>query len=165
MVFWEERQSHSTSLRGGLRRVLLIVLRSMLSLGCKKKDVGTVRVSLEQKDEEYNSISTPTQISVTVPNAEASFDKSGEEIYNNNGVRIVSKMIVANNFGYNNDMHVLLYPESNSGNTISVDHVYDSLSINGYMTDYSFSSIEIPNGGFGLVEIKLWESSLEDNKI
>lgn len=129
------------------------------------KDVGTVRISLEQKDEEYSSISTPTQISVTVTNEEASFDKSGEEIYNNNGVRIVSKMIVANDSGYSDDMHVLLYAENKSGKTISIDDVYDSLSINGYMTDYSFSSIEIPNGEFGLVEIELWESSLEDNMI
>lgn len=129
------------------------------------KDVGKVSVSLEQKDEEYNSISTPTQISVTVPNAEASFDKLGEEIYNNNGVRIVSKIIVSDDSGYSNDMYVLLYAENNTGKTISIDDVYDSLSINGYMTDYSFSSIEIPNGDFGLIEIKLWESSLEKNNI
>lgn len=129
------------------------------------KDVGTVHISLEQKDEEYNTIGTPTQISVTVPNIEASFDKSGEEIYNIDGVRIVSKMIVPSDSEYNNDMYALLYAENNSGKTISIGDAYDSLSINGYMTDYSFSSIEIPNGEFGLVKIKLWESSLEDNKI
>ena len=43
--------------------------------------------------------------------------------------------------------------------------MYDSLSVNGFMTDYSYYSKELADGECAVLEIKLWESSLEDNKI
>ena len=62
-------------------------------------------------------------------------------------------------------MYVLLLAENKSGKTLTIDDVYDSLSVNGFMTDYSYYSKEIQNGESAVLEIKLWESSLEDNKI
>lgn len=62
-------------------------------------------------------------------------------------------------------MYVLLLAENKSGKTLTIDNVYDSLSVNGFMTDYSYYSKEIKNGEIAVLEIKLWESSLEDNKI
>ena len=62
-------------------------------------------------------------------------------------------------------MYVLLLAENSSGKTLSIDDVYDSLSVNGFMTDYSYYSKELRNGESAVLEIKLRESSLEDNKI
>ena len=46
-----------------------------------------------------------------------------------------------------------------------IDDAYDSLSVNGFMTDYSFSGQELADGESAALVIQLWESSLEENQI
>ena len=62
-------------------------------------------------------------------------------------------------------MYVLLLAENTSGRTLTIDDTYDSLSVNGYMTDYSFYSAELADGESAALEIRLQESSLEENQI
>ncbi len=129
------------------------------------KEIGTVSLSLKQKNADGDDITEEIPIEIKIPDAKAEFDKAGKEIYNSNGLRIVSKTIIEDSSEYSADMYVLLLAENIDENTLSIDDVYDSLSVNGYMTDYSCYSQELNSGESAVIEIKLWESSLEENKI
>lgn len=128
-------------------------------------EIGSVSLSLSQRDSEGTSITDAVPVEVVVPNVKAEYDSSGEEVYNQGGLSIVAKTILENSSEYIDDLNVLLLAENNSGKTLSVHDVYNSLSVNGFMTDYSYYSKEIENGQSAALVIKLRESSLEDNKI
>lgn len=129
------------------------------------KTIGSISLSLTQRNSDGNNLTEAVPVNIVVPNTKLEFDASGTEVYNANGLRIVSKTVLEDSSEYSADMYVLLLAENNSGKTLSIDDVYDSLSVNGFMTDYSYYSKELRNGESAVLEIKLWESSLEDNKI
>lgn len=128
-------------------------------------DVGSVSLSLGQRDEEGLEIAAETPVEIVIPGVNASFDASGTEVYNSNGLRIVSKALLEDPSDHSADLHVLLLAENTSGKTLTVADVYDSLSVNGFMADYSFYSRELANGESAILKIDLWESSLEENQI
>lgn len=127
--------------------------------------IGSISLTLTQRNFDGNNITKEVPVNIVVSNSKSEFDTSGTEVYNTNGLRIVSKTVIEDSSEYSADMYVLLLAENNSGKTLSIDDVYDSLSVNGFMTDYSYYSKELRNGESTVLEIKLWESSLEDNKI
>lgn len=129
------------------------------------EEVGSVSVSLTQRNSDGKAITDPVKVEVVNPGVAAEYDFSGEEIYSKEGLRIVSKTIWEDPSEYSTYMYALLLVENNSGKTLTIDEVYDSLSVNGFMTDYSFYSHEIKNGERAVLKIYLLESSLEENKI
>ena len=100
-----------------------------------------------------------------MPGGQAQFNADGAEVYNNGGLRIVSKGVVEDGLEYSSMMHVLLLVENNSGRTLSVGDKYNSLSVNGYMTDYICYTQELKDGETAIFPIDLWKSSLEKNQI
>ena len=86
-------------------------------------------------------------------------------MYNNNGLRIITKAVMEDTSDYGADLYVLLLAENHSGKTLTIADVYDSLSVNGVMTDYSYYSQELGDGASAALIVKLWESSLEENQI
>lgn len=48
---------------------------------------------------------------------------------------------------------------------IPIGDGYSSLSVNGFMTDHSYYSLELGDGQSAVSEIKLWEFSPADNQI
>lgn len=54
--------------------------------------------------------------------------------------------------------------ENNSGKALTIGDVYGSLSVNRFMTDYSYYSQKLGYEQSAVIEIKLWESSLTDNQ-
>ena len=127
--------------------------------------VGTVSLSLGQYNADGIEISAETPIKIVVPDVDISFDGTGTEVYNSGGLKIMFKTIVKDPSDYSSDLHVLLMAENSSGKTLTIEDAYDSLSVNGFMTDYSYYSQELGNGQSAAIEIKLWESSLADNQI
>jgi hypothetical protein len=128
-------------------------------------EIGSVSLSLTQRNSEGDDITDGKKIEVNIPNVETKYDSSGKEVYNNNGLRIVQKTIIEDSSEYSDDMYILLLAENNSGKTLAIDDEHDSLSINGFMTDYLFYSNEIENGESTVIEISLMESALEDSGI
>ena len=106
-----------------------------------------------------------TPVEIVVPEVDAAFDGTGTEVYHSDGLKIVLKTLAEDPSDYSSDLHVLLLAENNSGKTLAVDDAYGSLSVNGFMTDYSYYSQELSDGQSAVLEIKLWESSLADNQI
>lgn len=55
--------------------------------------------------------------------------------------------------------------ENNYGETIIVDDVYNSLSVNGFMVNGWLYSMEIPRGGMAAMNLELTASSLEEMQL
>lgn len=127
------------------------------------EEIGSISLSLSQYDPDGNEIADKTAIEVLVPGVKSTYDASGQEVYNSGGLRIAAKTILEDDYG--SDLYVLLLAENHSGKTLSIDDVYDSLSVNGFMTEYSYYSKELADGECAVLEIELWGSSLEENKI
>lgn len=88
-------------------------------------------------------------------------DDSGDEIYNENGIRIISK-------GVSDDMlyhYVLLTIINDSPAMIYVSDAMGTASVNGFMVDYSTYSRTMEPGQAGAMKYGISKSSLEDNKI
>lgn len=129
------------------------------------RDVGTVSLYLGQYGEDGDELAAETPVEIAVPGTSAQFDVSGNEIYNDNGLRIVAKTVLEEASEYSADFYVMLLAENNSGNLFTIRDVYDSLSVNGFMTDYSYYSQDVKGGESAVLTIKLRESSLEENRI
>ena len=128
-------------------------------------DIGSVSLSLGQRNEDGLEIAAEIPVEIVIPGVSAEFDTIGTEVYNDSGLRIVTKGVLEDPSDYSNDLYVLLLAENNSGKTLTIDDVYDSLSVNGYMTEYSYYSQELEDGGAAALVIQLRESSLEENQI
>lgn len=64
---------------------------------------------------------------------------------------------------YSVDLQLTL--QNNSGKALTIGDAYGSLSVNGFMTDYSYYNQELGDRQSAVIGIKLWESSLADNQI
>ena len=60
---------------------------------------------------------------------------------------------------------MLLLAENNSGKALTIDDAYDSLSVNGFMTDYFYFSQALEDGEAAALVIQLGGSSLKENQI
>lgn len=83
----------------------------------------------------------------------------GEELYNQDGIRIVGKYVDEDSFW---GAGVLLYIENNYGENVIVQ--CDNMSINGFMVTPYFSST-VNNGRMALDNITIMSSDLENNNI
>ena len=88
-------------------------------------------------------------------------NNKGDEVYNENGIRIISKGLMEDTSEYSKDINMLFLVENNSSEIIEIDDSYDSLSVNGYM----IGSREIPAGKCALVDVEIDDSSLQDSGI
>ncbi len=152
----------------GKKSVAVIELYSVLNksywnaLGLK--DITSVDLTLNIEDQDGIALAAPAALSVKISDRNP-FDSTGAEVYNANGIRVISKGVFESDSDYDDDLHPILLVENNSGKTIRVYDVYDSLSVNGFMMDYYFTSVEIDDGACAVVEIDLYDSSLKKNKI
>lgn len=128
-------------------------------------EVGNVALKVSFKDGDSNEVANPAHISIDIPGAESTFSMEGTEIYNGNGIRIVSKGVFADPSEYSDDLHILLVAENTSGKTLALHDVYDSLSINDYMATYSFYTTTMEDGSCVMIDILLWGYGLEDINI
>lgn len=158
----------SDAVNPGKRLIVGIELSSILPEtywdGFGIEEIACVDVTLNMEDEDGIPVANPAIISAKMSEA-APLDASGIEVYNANGIRIVSKGIFESDADYGDDLYVAFLAENNSGKTIRIADVYDSVSVNGFMTDYSLYAIELDTGESAVVDVELWDTSLERNKI
>ena len=128
-------------------------------------EVGNAALKVSFKNDDNEEISNPAFLSIDIPGANNSFSMEGTEVYNGNGVRIISKGVYADPSKYSDDLHILMVAENTSGRTLLLDNVYNSLSVNDYMTAYSFYSKTIEDGASVMIDIRLWGYGLEDINI
>lgn len=153
----------------GKRRVSALTLSSELDEHYQEifgiSEIGLITYNLEIKDTNYDTIGSPQILTLSVPSASAEHDASGEELYQSNGLRIVSKGLVPDPFELSDDIHLLLLVENGSAEELCFDIIDDSISINGYMTDFlCFSNWVVP-GNSAVLKVELDGSSLEKNGV
>jgi len=129
------------------------------------EEIGQVTYSFEPKDNDYNTLVVPQTLTLEVHGGDASYDPSGEELYQEVGIRVVFKGVVKDSFEYSDDIHLLLLVENSSLERLTFDINYDSVSLNGYMTDFLCYGRTVAPGGSGVVDVALDGSSLEENGI
>lgn len=126
-------------------------------------NIATIGFAVAQEDMSYSSLVDEQRVLISIPGMVATFNTIGTEVYNKNGIRIISKGLVLEDSSFSSDIFLILLVQNNSETTIKIDDEYKSFSVNNTMsTLYSCSSVEIPNGEWGLMRITLWNSSLEN---
>lgn len=119
---------------------------------------------LGKKDTKYNQLIDPEDISISISD-DASFNRAGTELYQADGIRIVAKGLVADSASYSDDIHLMLLVESEFDDSVSVDVDYNSVSVNGYMTDFLCFSNTVEPGHSMILDVELQDSSLDTNGI
>lgn len=131
---------------------------------CGLNEVNSVGLSLKVLNNDQTEICSGS-ITVTANASGAAFSADGAEVYNKNGVRIISKGLFGGEYDSDDNYYLLLLVENSSGKPLTVDDKYDSLSVNGYMTDYFFGVAELGAGETQVLKIRLDCDSLTENKI
>lgn len=153
------------SINSGKTRIVQIDILNTVDELCQEafniKQIGNIELEVGFVDDDIQDIASPTKISIDIPNVDVSFDSTGKEVYNSNGLRIVSKGIFDDDSKYSDDKHIILLFENTSENDITVNDKYNSLSVNGFMTDYSFYSVRLEAGKNAVSDIRLWGFGLE----
>lgn len=153
----------------GKRRVITMNLSNMLD-GLDRsafglEEIGQVAYSFEPKDSDYDTLVVSQILDLEVSGRNASYDPSGEELYQEDGIRVVFKGVVKDSFEYSDDIHLLLLVENGSPERLTFDIDYDSVSVNGYMTDFLCYGQMVSSGGCGVLDVDLTSSSLQENGI
>lgn len=159
----------SNSLNPGKRRVAVLNLSSMLDEAYWDiyglADIADITFSFAPKNLEYVDLKAPEDLTVTLPGVSGSYDASGETLYDEGGVQIVYKGLVDDSSDYSDDIHALLLVSNGTDRPFSADVAYDSLSANGFMTDFLCYGKTVPAGGGAVMDVELQGSSLEENGI
>lgn len=129
------------------------------------KEVGSISLSLNQCNSDGDEITDPVSIEVVIPDVKAEYDSTGREVYNNNGLRIVSKTVIEDSLETTEDMYILLLVENNSGTTLTVDNMIDILTVNGYTGGCGCYGKKIENGESAVLEIQLYPYTVEEENI
>lgn len=98
---------------------------------------------------------------IAISDGKGTFDASGNEVYNSNGIRIVTKGLQEDEI----NVYALMLVENTSGNTVAIYDVYNSLSVNGFMTDFFFSDQEVKNGESAVMVLDLPKMYLEESDV
>ena len=152
---------------GGKHRIIAMNLSNMLDESYRAafglENIGQVAYTFEPKDSDRDTLVVPQTLTLTVPGGSASYDGSGEELYQEDGIHIVSKGLAPDSFELSDDIHLLLLVENSTNQALTFDVDYDSVSVNGFMTDFICYSRTVAPGGSGVLDVELMGSSLEEN--
>jgi len=120
---------------------------------------------LKVRDKDYKNVLAEKKIFLLFNEDVASIDTSGTEVLNEDGIRIVAKGLYEDSSKYSEDIHLVMLLENDFSKTIQIDDVYNSLSVNGFMTDYSLYSKVIESGERCVIDIEIKADSLTENGI
>lgn len=153
----------------GKRRVITMNLSNMLEDSYREvfglETIGEAAYSFELKDSDRDTLVAPRRLALSVPGGGTSFDPSGEELYQEDDIRVVAKKLVPDDFDLSDDVHLLLLVENGTSQALHFDVDYDSVSVNGYMTNFICYGMQAAPGGSAVLDLELMDSSLEENGI
>lgn len=122
------------------------------------KALALVDMNVTLKDSGGNELIADTPLRVQVSQEASTGDTKGVEVYNANGIRVLSKGLAVDDL---DRTCALLLVENTSGQAVDAGVAYDSLSIGGVMNDFSCSDQTVPDGGMGALVVSLddWEDT------
>lgn len=164
-----EYSYESITLSKGARGVMSIDISSVIEDDYKElfgiNEIGEVRFEVKLTNVTYDVLKEGDVVSIIVDDSVGEFDASGTEVYNDNDIRIVYKAIIEDPWDYSESYHVVMFVENGKSKEISIDDWDDTLSINGYMADNFFLSVEVSGNSVTIVDIEIDEDWLDDNDI
>jgi hypothetical protein len=127
------------------------------------ENVGQVEIYFHVYDSTtYDSIFDTDCVTIRTSeyvNMDTTPNDAGNELYNENDIRIVGKTVDENSFW---GTAILLYCENNSGKNVGIS--VDGMSINGFMMEPYFSTT-VYDGKKSIDDITVFSSDLEKNGI
>lgn len=157
----------NSAINAGKRRVTDIDLSYILDDNYGEAfgvtDIADISFTLSLMDADWNEIAGPQAVKIAISDVESSFDESGEAVYDENGIQIISKGLVPDSFELSDDIHALFLVKNATAGELDVDCANDSVSVNGFMNDeLCFGSTVYP-GMSGILDVELSADSLSDN--
>jgi len=114
----------------GKRQVITMSLSDMLDESYRAafglENIGQIAYSFEPIDIDRDTLVVPQVLTLTVPSGNTSYDASGEDLYQEDGVHIVSKGLAPDSFELSDDIHLLLMVENGTSEELYFDIGYDS---------------------------------------
>lgn len=99
---------------------------------------------------------------VTVVSGDASFDRSGTELYNQGGLCVISKGMYGPDSKYDSAVYWCLLVENGSNKELDADFGYESLSVNDFMMPGYADTISLGAGESGVLIVRIPDSGLTD---
>ncbi|MGN0346708.1 MAG: hypothetical protein ACI4DU_05425 [Lachnospiraceae bacterium] len=153
----------STTVAAGMKDYETVNLSSSELEAAGIENVGQIEFYFHTYDaDSFSTISNIDCVTIQTSayeNMDITVNDAGQELYNENGIRIVGKYVDENSFW---GASVLLYIENNSGKNVYIH--CDDMSINGFMVTPMFSCL-VYDGKMAIDEIDLLSSELEENNI
>ena len=153
----------STTVAAGMKDYETVNLSSSELEAAGIENVGQIELFFRTYDaDSYSTISNLECVTVhtsAYDTMDVSVNDAGQELYNENGIRIVGKYVDEDSFW---GASVLLYIENTSGKNVYIH--CDDMSINGFMVTPMFSCL-VYDGKMAIDEIDLLSSELEENNI
>lgn len=92
-------------------------------------------------------------------------DETGEVLYDNNDIQLIYKNIVADDFEYSDDLHILFMVKNDSDQEITVDTGFGDIYVNKVKVSGIAFGVDVLPGQSGILDIDLMGYDLEDNDI
>lgn len=157
----------SETINPGKKRLVSISLDDVVShAGGTREEFGiteysTVKMDLDCLDNNMNNI-FEKEATFTLGNSKESFMTGQTEAYNNNDIKVSYAKTLKDEYG---GIHLLFLIENNSSKDITIDVDYDTLSINGTMTDFISYSKTLSPEMKSVLNIEVSKYDLEDVNI
>lgn len=155
------------AINSGTRRIAFISLNDLADINYMDifgiTDISGIGFTFGVTDTNNAEINSPADITVPILGTSYDIDSSGEEVYNNNEIRIISKGIQHQEDEYTNYDYPVFLVENNSSEKITVGDAYTSFLINGTEMDYAIlRETELQAGTVGLIYYSLDSDSLSE---
>lgn len=157
----------SETINPGKKRLVSISLDDVVShAGGTREEFGiteysTIKMDLDCLDNNMNNI-FEKEATFTLGNSKESFMAGQTEVYNDNDLKVSYAKTLKDEYG---EIHLLFLLENNASKDITFDVDYDTLSINGMMTDFISYSKTLSPEMKSVLNIEVSKYKLEDVKI
>lgn len=153
----------------GMRKVIQLSVDSMVDAEYLElfgiSEIGNMTVNLALMDLDSNVITEPQEIGVIFSENIPMFEAEGTEVYNSDGIRVVSKGIVEDPDEYADYVKMVLLVENTTNESVRFDITNNSLSLNGFMMDEISDPMDVLSGKVAFIDIWVREEDLKANGI
>lgn len=155
-----------SSHRGFIDLAFSTLLSSINSDALGINDINAISFTVQLKDWNDNKLGDPAKVDISFGSGEASsFDDSGQEVYNQNGIQIISKGISKGQYSYDENLHLLFVIKNTTSKELFVSVDSDSISVNDTMIDSLGDYLTVPVSAATTADVSLDSDSLARSQI
>ena len=110
-------------------------------------DYGVISFDVSVYDKSFKEAAVEGKLVEVTVGKGSKLDTSGDTLYDNNGIVVISKGLYDDDSEYSNDVHWIMMVTNNTDKTIRVEDEYHSQFINGNKVEYSYMSSQYVEPG------------------